>query len=61
MKMPPCKDCEFRHPGCHGSCEQYKAWALELEAERKAISKHHEADGFRAENVLKTRKRTNKR
>lgn len=22
----PCKDCEFRQPGCHSKCEVYKEW-----------------------------------
>lgn len=22
----PCKDCPFREPGCHGRCDQYKAF-----------------------------------
>ena len=22
----PCKDCENRTPGCHDTCEGYKAW-----------------------------------
>ena len=25
----PCKDCEFRHFGCHAKCEHYKAWHTE--------------------------------
>ena len=25
----PCKDCEFRHLGCHAQCVHYKAWREE--------------------------------
>ena len=25
----PCKDCEFRHFGCHAECEPYKMWREE--------------------------------
>lgn len=24
----PCKDCEKRHVGCHGTCDDYKSWSL---------------------------------
>ena len=26
-KMSPCFDCDHRAPGCHGECEEYKAWS----------------------------------
>lgn len=26
---PPCKDCQKRHLGCHGSCEEYKTWSVD--------------------------------
>jgi hypothetical protein len=25
VNTAPCKDCEKRHDGCHGHCEDYKA------------------------------------
>ena len=28
-----CKDCPKRHPGCHGTCEWYKAERKALDAE----------------------------
>lgn len=34
MATCPCNDCEFRHPGCHGSCEPFKTWKAPLEAMR---------------------------
>jgi hypothetical protein len=30
--MCPCKDCEMRRPGCHGSCDLYKTWRAPLDA-----------------------------
>lgn len=30
----PCYKCEERHLGCHGSCEEYKAFKWQLELER---------------------------
>ena len=35
MIMPPCKDCPDRHQACHDRCEQYKAFAAELEKAKK--------------------------
>lgn len=29
---PPCKGCEDRAVGCHGSCERYKQYKAELAA-----------------------------
>lgn len=26
MGIAPCKDCERRHPGCHGECPEYGEW-----------------------------------
>lgn len=31
----PCKDCQFREPGCHGKCEMYREWRKELTAVRQ--------------------------
>ena len=36
--MCPCKDCEERHPACHGKCEKYIEWKKD-EAEKKEIRK----------------------
>lgn len=35
MTMCPCKDCQFREPGCHGKCEMYREWRKELTAVRQ--------------------------
>lgn len=29
MRVPPCKDCTKRCAGCHGKCDEYKAWSDE--------------------------------
>lgn len=31
-KLPPCKGCEERFPGCHADCERYKNWKTEHQA-----------------------------
>ena len=37
----PCKECEppQRFPGCHGSCQEYKAWQQTRAARAKQIIK----------------------
>ena len=30
-EIPPCKDCQDRHPGCHDKCDGYKSWKMRLE------------------------------
>lgn len=35
LGVPQCKGCERRAVGCHGQCEQYKAFRAECD-ERKA-------------------------
>ena len=41
----PCKDCEFRHVGCHAECEVYKDWKKDHEAELKKKSAQAKAIG----------------
>lgn len=36
MTNPGCKDCEFRHFGCHANCEIYNDWLAQLREEKKA-------------------------
>ena len=36
--QPPCKDCEFRHIGCHSTCEPFK----DYEAEKARYYKERE-------------------
>lgn len=32
-KLPPCYKCKGRYPACHDTCEKYKEWHRQLEAE----------------------------
>lgn len=32
-----CKDCEDRHPGCHGKCEKYAEFKQWREERKKQI------------------------
>ena len=42
----PCKDCEFRHFGCHAKCEHYKAWHTERQKAILLLRKHDDAVKF---------------
>lgn len=37
MKKPPCKDCQDRtiEPNCHDTCERYKSWKEDNNAEKQ--------------------------
>lgn len=39
MNPCPCKDCEFRHPGCHGDCEAFKTWKHPLELMKEDLKR----------------------
>lgn len=39
LEKCPCRYCENRHVGCHGTCNKYKEWALENEKLRKKVAK----------------------
>ena len=41
VKRPPCKGCGKRAPGCHGQCEEYKAFQEKWEAEKKWLAKEN--------------------
>lgn len=48
MKKPPCRGCEDRHAGCHGSCEAYKGWKGEREEEKsRALAERRAYQDFR--------------
>ena len=33
----PCWKCSDRSAGCHGKCEKYKAWKVELDKVKNAV------------------------
>lgn len=37
MKDCVCKDCEKRHIGCHGSCEDYKAFVERIKSRKEKV------------------------
>ena len=44
MVKGPCQDCQERGPGCHSSCEMYKAYKEEREKENKWLRDWKEAE-----------------
>lgn len=40
--VTPCYQCTERKPYCHGSCEKYKDWKAQLDAEKSAMAKYRE-------------------
>lgn len=62
MRYPPCKkdgvDCERRHVGCHGECDEYREWKryhdADLEGRR---NNRNPADEFLIDQQLRVKKR----
>lgn len=44
QKISPCKGCETRIAGCHGSCERYKNWKSERDQRKAAQAEQATAD-----------------
>jgi Fe-S-cluster-containing dehydrogenase component len=36
----PCKGCTERHLACHDSCEKYKEWRDQYQAQEKSLKAH---------------------
>jgi len=32
----PCHNCPKRYPGCHGKCDDYKAWKADWDKKKQA-------------------------
>lgn len=55
MMIAPCKDCPDRVVGCHGKCEKYQAYRVEVdELKLERAKKNYEHDPVNA--YLRTRK-----
>lgn len=59
---PPCKDCQNRRTACHDTCERYKAYKAELDAQRvytQQMTRHHSVYhvGYREKEYNLRRKR----
>lgn len=53
MINAPCKDCQERKMGCHGSCERYAAYKAENDKLRAARMKENMLEGAQIEGVLR--------
>ena len=42
----PCRNCEFRHLGCHAECEVYKDFRKQFEEMRKDKARQRKIDEF---------------
>jgi nitrate/TMAO reductase-like tetraheme cytochrome c subunit len=55
-----CKGCEERHPGCHTTCEVYKAFREKLDKEKESRIQAQKVndimDDYTARRVDKTKK-----
>lgn len=60
----PCYKCEDRVSGCHGQCEKYAVWILELREKQDVIYKKRNQEiklaKFREENIRKQKRRKRK-
>lgn len=54
MKMPCVKDCPYRTPECHATCESYLAWYDWNEKRRAEIAKAKKADKLKYERLSKS-------
>lgn len=52
MRAPPCRDCEMRHVGCHGSCQRYLMYKDGLQVLKKKKAQEDEAFGYTESNRL---------
>lgn len=55
FKKSPCKDCEYRLPGCHAKCEMYKHWRTKYD-ESHTGNADFEADDFLRGSYQRARK-----
>lgn len=61
----PCKNCDKRYVGCHGSCEEYKEAKKKNDKEREEIrylkKRESDARGFAIDTHDRIMKRMNKK
>jgi hypothetical protein len=55
--MSPCFDCPIHTPPCHSTCEKYKAYRKEQDANREARNRKKSKDGMMIEHQLQLSKR----
>ena len=53
----PCKNCEERHVGCHGSCEKYKIADDFYKSIRAKKQREIVTELYRSDSVTKTMRR----
>ncbi len=53
MKDAPCRFCEERYPGCHGSCPRYREWREPFDNAIAERNKARIADSTLIESTIK--------
>lgn len=57
----PCKECEYRRPGCHSDCEQHRQWKEELNERKTQITseriRENQLDSFEKKRMKRSSKR----
>jgi len=60
----PCHKCEDRVSGCHGQCEKYAVWILELREKQDVIYKQRnqtiKLDRFMKDGIVKRKRQKRK-
>lgn len=57
----PCKDCEDRKIGCHGTCEKYKDFKTTIETEKAKIRNAYDTEIKLDDSAMKTVRKIKKR
>lgn len=56
LTKPPCKDCEERIVGCHGSCERYLAYRKDVSQIQERRAQANKEQGIYVEQILRRAK-----
>ena len=57
----PCKDCEDRFPGCHGTCERYKQLKAEFDKLKAEAKKQRDVQAGLNQHFYDSMHKINKR
>ena len=59
----PCRDCEFRRPGCHGECVHYREYREDYQKRKEHVRsfKQSDAAAVLSDGIQKSLKRRRKK
>ena len=52
----PCKGCDHRKLGCHGFCNEYKEWRIEIDERNRNRQKENDSRQLSRDHELKYRR-----